>query len=52
METSIASETVSEETICGDPESLSLEITKNTKPKLASIEKTKIKKTKNNPMQA
>ena len=43
METSIISETVSQQTICGDPESLSLEINKNTKPQLASKEKMKIK---------
>ena len=52
METSISSKTVSQWTICGDPESLSLEITKNTEPKLASKEKMKIEQTKNNPMQA
>ena len=35
METSITSETVSQKTICGDPESLNLEITKYTEPKVA-----------------
>ena len=34
METSITSEMVSQQTICGDPESLSLEITNDTEPKL------------------
>ena len=51
METSIISETVSQQTICGDPESLSLEITKYTEPKLPqSKEKMKIEQTKNNLM--
>ena len=49
METSITSETVSQQTICGDLESLNLEI---TEPKLAqSKEKMKIKQTESNLMQ-
>ena len=51
METSITSETVSQQTICGDLESLSLEITKYAEPKLAqSNEKMEIEQTKNNLM--
>ena len=50
METSITSETVSQQTICGDPQSLNLE---TTEPKLAqSKEKMEIKQTKSNLMQA
>ena len=53
METSITSERVSQQTICGNPESLSLEISKYTEPKLAqSKEKMEIEQTKNNLMQA
>ena len=48
METSITSETVSQQTICGDPESLNLEI---TEPKLAqSKEKMETEQTKSNLM--
>ena len=35
METSITSEAVSQQTISGDPESVNLEKTKYTEPKLA-----------------
>ena len=50
METSITSETVSQQIICGGPESLNLEI---TEPKLAqSKEKMEIEQTKNNLIQA
>ena len=50
METSITSETVLQQTICGDPEGLNLEI---TEPKLAqSKEKIKIEQTKSNLMWA
>ena len=49
METSTTSETVSHQTICGDSESLNLEITKYTEPKLAqSKEKMETGQTKNN----
>ena len=45
METSITNETVSQQTIYGDPGSLSLEITKYTEPKLAqSKERWKLSK--------
>ena len=51
METSITNETVSQQTVCGDPESLNLEISKYTEPKLAqSKEKTEIEQTKSNLM--
>ena len=51
METSITRETLSQQTIFGDPESLHLEITKYTEPKLVqSKEKTEIEQTKNNLM--
>ena len=48
METSLTSETASQQTICGDPESLNLEI---TEPKLAQSKvKMEIKQTKSNLM--
>ena len=51
METSITSETVSQQTIRGDPESLSLEIINYTEPKLSqSKEKMENEQTKNNLM--
>ena len=53
METSITSKMVSQQTICGDVENLSLEITRYTEPKLSpSKEKTETKETKNNPIRA
>ena len=53
METSITSETLSQQTICGDVENLSLEITGYTEPKLAQIKgKTEIKQIKNNLIRA
>ena len=53
METSIISKTVSQQTICGDAENLSLEITRDTEPKLApSTEKMETKQTKNNSIRA
>ena len=46
METSITSETASQQIICGDPESLNLEV---TEPKLVqSKEKMEIEHTKSN----
>ena len=53
METSVTSETVSQQTICGDPECLCLEITNYTEPKLAQgKEKMELEQTKNNLKQA
>ena len=49
METSITSETISQKTICGDTESLNIEITNDTKSKLTqSKEKTVIEQTNGN----
>ena len=53
METLIISKTVSQQTIGGDPESISLEIANYTGLDLAQgKEKTEIEQTKNNLMQA
>ena len=51
METSITSETVSQQTICGDPEVLNWKITKYTEPKSAQSKgKTEIEQNNNNLM--
>ena len=51
METSITSETISQETICGDPENI--EIANDTEPKLTqSKEQMEIAQTRKNLMQA
>ena len=53
METSITSETVSQQTICGDLESLSPEITNDTESKLTQTkDQTEIEQTQKNLMQA
>ena len=39
MKTSITSETVSQQTICGDAENLSLEITRYTEPNWLEVKK-------------
>ena len=53
METSITSEMVSQQTICGDVENVSLEITGYTEPKLVqSKEKTENKQIMNNLIRA
>ena len=49
METSITSKTVSQQTICGDAESLSIEITNDMESNLTqSKEKMEIEQTKDN----
>ena len=49
METSITSKTVSQQTICGDPKSLNIEITSDTESNLTqSKEKMELEQTKDN----
>ena len=53
METSITSKMVSQPTICGDPESLNLETTNDTEPKLKqSKDQMEIEQTQKNLMKA
>ena len=53
METSITSEMVSQQTICGDPESLNIEIPPDTECNLTqSKEKMELEQTKDNLKQA